>query len=176
MAAAGMGVLGAGGSRPGQRRGRGSAREGAPPRPVRSSRHRRTELARASRRSAGPRGRRHAPAGARPCVPEAAAWLPSTPEPSPGPRAGPRRAAGLQTPGPSAARGSDICSPRPQRLCRPPPGAPETAEGRAPPRAGRGSEPAPAPSRELWSTEAGDPGSGGGAEGGCSVQSAMADF
>lgn len=42
----------------------------------------------------------------RPCVPEAAAWLPSTP----GPPADSRPASGLQEPGPSSARGSDICS------------------------------------------------------------------
>lgn len=46
----------------------------------------------------------------RPCVPEAAAWLPSTPGPSPTPPADSRPASGLQEPGPSSARGSDICS------------------------------------------------------------------
>lgn len=47
-----------------------------------------------------------------PCVPEAAAWLSSTPRLSPTPPADPRRAAGLQKAGPSAACPSDICSQR----------------------------------------------------------------
>lgn len=117
-------------------RARAGAKAGSPrakglPRPVRSSGQRGAERGRASHRGAGSRGRRHPPAGARPCVPEAAAWLPSTPGPSPTPCAGPRRAAGLQTPGPSAARRSDICSPRPQRLRSLPQVAPERAEGPA---------------------------------------------
>ena len=114
-----------------QGRGSGAPRAKGLPRPVRSSGQRGAERGRASHRGAGPRGRRHPPAGARPCVPEAAAWLPSTPGPSPTPRAGPRRTAGLQTPDPSAARRSDICSPRPQRLRSLPQVAPERAEGPA---------------------------------------------
>lgn len=66
-----------------------------------------------------------------PCVPEAAAWLSSTPRRSPTPPADPRRAAGLQKAGPSAACRSDICSPRRERLRSQPLAAPETAEGKA---------------------------------------------
>lgn len=66
-----------------------------------------------------------------PCVPEVAACLSSTPSPSPTPPADPRRAAGLQKAGPSAACCclSDICSSRGERLRSSPLAAPETAEG-----------------------------------------------
>lgn len=84
---------------------------------------------RACSRGAGPRGRA-APAPAPwPCVPEAAAWLPFTPGPSPTPPAGSRAAAGLQKPGPSAASGSDICSGA-ESASAARRAAPERAEGR----------------------------------------------
>lgn len=72
---------------------------------------------------------------------EAAAWLPSTPRPSPTPPAGPRRAVGLKKPDPSATSPSDICSQRQERLGRQPRVAPETAEGPASAPAVRREEP-----------------------------------
>lgn len=98
-------------------------------------------------------GGAHPPAP-RPCVPEAAAWLPSTPGASPMPPAGSRPAAAPQMPGPSAAPESDICSraasasaARHERLRKEPKaGRPRPARAgrsRAEPEAGRGSAPAP---------------------------------
>lgn len=102
--------------------GGGSAREGD----ARAGPLRRGARGRAGQGAAEPRATSGAPRPGGPirrspaCVPEAAAWLPSTPGPSP-----PRPA------GPPAACRSDICSRLRERLRRRPRAAPETAEGRA---------------------------------------------
>lgn len=121
-------------------------------------------------------------AGARPCVPEAAAWLPpprAVPEAAPPALGGLR---GSKRPAPTAARGSDICSPRPQRLCRSPPGAPgkqpkaelRREEPRSPrPKRGSASRASRPRSLPLGVSGGWRPGLGGGWGG--SAQSAMAD-
>lgn len=79
---------------------------------------------------------------------EAAAWLPSAPRRSPAPPADPRRAAGLQKGGPSAACLSDICSRRGELLRSWPLAAPETAEGEASAAAESRAEPSGARGRK----------------------------
>lgn len=100
-------------------------------------------------RGTRPRAERHPPfQNPGLCVPETAAWLPSTPCRSPTPPADPRRAAGLQKAGPSAACRSDICSPRGELLRSYPLAAPETAEGEASAAAESRAEPSAAQSRK----------------------------
>lgn len=115
------------------------------------------------------RGGPHPPPAPRPCVPEAAAGLPSAPGTSPMPPAGSGPAATPHKPVPSAAPESDICSRAASASAarRPPRVAPERAEddrprarragkSRAEPEAGRSGTPArPEPSWGLWPEGAG---------------------